>query len=495
MLRAVRGARSRLLTPQGARGQVVRALAVLGAVAALAVLLRLVYGPGDIGFDALFSLVWGDELRHFASLDYGAAVSPTPHPLANVVGAVVSLTGRAGPDVLIALSFACSAALGVVAYFVGRRAFGTVAGIAFAALLLTRPLLVEETLEASIDIPFLTLVLAALALELGRERRGMPVLALLAAAGLLRPEAWLLSLAYAAYLLAPASQRDDRGRAIRIVALAVAAPLIWMAFDQVTTGAPLHSLTGTQDLAARLRRDRGIAAAIRNLPPGMRGIVGGPVTWSGLAVGAVALWAAQRRARVPLALLTLGLLGFVALGVAGLPLLDRYLLVPSTVLALFCAGGIGAFRWLRDAGAMPAASVALSVAVAVAVGLGASNDRAALRDSVDASRSRRAVYRGVVDLASVARMRGLAARCAPIQAAVYRPVPALAYEFGVRPSRIAVVRPFRARRGLLFAASIDSVVNDVGLYQGVAIPSSELVVPRGFARVASNGWGTLAARC
>ena len=50
----------------------------------------------------------------------------------------------------------------------------------------------HQALTANVDVPFLALVLAAATLEAARPRRGLPVLALLAVAGLLRPEAWLL---------------------------------------------------------------------------------------------------------------------------------------------------------------------------------------------------------------------------------------------------------------------------------------------------------------
>ena len=45
--------------------------------------------------------------------------------------------------------------------------------------------------RAYVDIPFLVLVLGALLAETRVPRSGGPVLALLALAGLLRPEAWL----------------------------------------------------------------------------------------------------------------------------------------------------------------------------------------------------------------------------------------------------------------------------------------------------------------
>ena len=73
-----------------------------------------------------------------------------------------------------------------------RRWSGAIA----AALLLTRfdyPFLAAR---GYIDIPYMALVVWAAALEAARPRRGAPVLLLLALAGLLRPEAWLLAALY-----------------------------------------------------------------------------------------------------------------------------------------------------------------------------------------------------------------------------------------------------------------------------------------------------------
>src|SRR4051794_25295604 len=107
------------------------------AIAALAVVLRLAYGHAAVGYDALYSLVWGDELAHFQAPDYGAQLSPTSHPLANLVGLLASLFGDSGPNVLAGLSFVTFAGLGVAAFAAGQRSFGPVTGVLFAGILLT----------------------------------------------------------------------------------------------------------------------------------------------------------------------------------------------------------------------------------------------------------------------------------------------------------------------------------------------------------------------
>src|SRR5438132_490754 len=74
------------------------------------------------------------------------------------------------------------------------------AGVVAAAVVLTRPALVRDTLLAYQDIPFAALIVGAVLLEARRPRRGVPVLAVLAAAGLFRPEAWFLSGLYVLYM-------------------------------------------------------------------------------------------------------------------------------------------------------------------------------------------------------------------------------------------------------------------------------------------------------
>jgi hypothetical protein len=468
-----------------------RTARVLGfclALVVLAVALRFLYGPGDVGYDARYSLVWGRELAHLQSPDHAAALSPTSHPLANAIGLVASLFGAIGPTFLVWLSFLAFAGLGVAAFMVGRRSFGTVCGVAFAAILLTRPLLVGEMLDASIDIPFLALVLFALALAL--RRRDGPALVALALAGLLRPEAWLLSIAYAAFALL-ASPRVQSGR---IVALALSGPVIWLAFDAVTTGHPLQSLTMTQDLAGTLGRERGLSSAISDIPVNLQAIVGSQVAWVGIAGGAVMLFLAQDRARLPLAVLALGLLGFITLGVADLPLLTRYLLIPSAMLALLCGAALGAFEWL-PAGRPRLAGVAVGAATVIALATSVSVARDGIQLNRDRVASDRAIEHGLSRVADAARSDGLMHGCTPVQAMTHRAIPLLAYRLHVRPSQVHVVLPSDARRGIVFSGPPTTLISDVGLSPGVTVRSKQLEPPRTFTRVGSNPEWTVSARC
>ena len=240
-------------------------------------------------------------------------------------------------------------ALVAAAYRLGRMAGGgALAGAAAAALVATRPRLDFFASRTFIDVPFAALVLLAAAV-LARDPRGRatPALALLALAGLLRPEAWGLAALYALWLA--------RARALTPVraALAVAAPACWLGLDAALTGDALHSLTSTQDLALELERDTGLENLWPSLTDGLGDLAGAG------AVAGGALFAALRlRESAPVAILAVvaaaGVAAFVAIGFADLPLNDRYLLVPALALLVLAAAALGEAR--RSALAAAAAS-------------------------------------------------------------------------------------------------------------------------------------------
>src|SRR3954471_16857805 len=155
----------------------------------------LVY-PTYPNYDSAYSLLWGRELLDgtLPSLDaYGA---PTQHPLAIVVGAVLSPLGDAAPRVWLALPVAAFCLLVAGVYRLGRVAFTPWVGAVAGALVLSRLDYPFLAARGYVDIPYLALLAWAGALEAQRPRRGGAVWALLIAAGLRRPEAWLLAGAY-----------------------------------------------------------------------------------------------------------------------------------------------------------------------------------------------------------------------------------------------------------------------------------------------------------
>ena len=119
-------------------------------------------------------------------------------------------------------------------------------------MVLTRPALERDALLGYQDTPFAVLIVWAVLLEARRPRRGVPVLVLLAVAGLMRPEAWALAGLYALYVWRGASNRE---RAV-YAGLTALAPALWALMDWLVTGDALHSLHGTAALAETVDRRR-----------------------------------------------------------------------------------------------------------------------------------------------------------------------------------------------------------------------------------------------
>ena len=65
-----------------------------GWVAAVAALLLLVFPTGFPNYDTIYALLWGREMSEGLSPDTGAALPPTPHPLAELFGLVASPARR-----------------------------------------------------------------------------------------------------------------------------------------------------------------------------------------------------------------------------------------------------------------------------------------------------------------------------------------------------------------------------------------------------------------
>jgi hypothetical protein len=310
---------------------------------------------GRVGFanyDALYALLWGRQLAHGQAPDVDVTLAPTSHPLADLAGVLLSaLPAHASEDVVVALGFVFLAAAGLLVYRLGALWFGRLAGLAAAAVLLTREPVLSYGVRAYLDVPYLVLVLGAVLVEAKRERAGAPVLGLLALAGLLRPEAWLFAGAYVVYLWL--------GRPVRPaeLTLALAAPLLWLGHDLLVAGDALHSLTGTRDNAATLGRVTGLQHVPDTLPRRVGEILREPGL-AGAAVGLAVLWRRDReRLRLVVGALALAVLAYAVLAGAGLPIITRYAFVIAALGAVLCGGGLFGGWW--------PAGVAVAVAFAV----------------------------------------------------------------------------------------------------------------------------------
>ena len=288
-------------------------------------------------YDSYYSLLWGQELLSLDKLSFEAYRAPTEHPLAIAFGAALAPFGKSADRVMVLITLFTFVALAAGTYRLGRLCFTPFVGALAAFFVLTRFDFPSFAVRGYIDIPFMATIVWAGALEVARPRRGTVIFLLLAAAGLMRPEAWVLSGLYFLWMSWDASWAQR----LRYAALTAIGPVVWAATDFLVTGDPLFSLTSTKDLAAELQRTRSSGDVLSALPEYLRGTVKTPVYFAGLLGLAIAVWKFPLRAIVPLVLFLAGAFTFMAAGTAGLSVLPRYLLVPSVMMILFAAVALG----------------------------------------------------------------------------------------------------------------------------------------------------------
>src|SRR4051795_12609020 len=296
-------------------GALRRALPAAGTIVGVAVLLGVLYDGWYLNFDARFALVWAHDVWHGMTPDFTAPYSPTPHPLSTAVSSLALPFGDSGDQLirwLVLLGFGATVWL---AYRPRAALFSPGGGVGTAPGVLTRPARQRDGLLGYQDLWFAVLVLSAVLLEARRPRRGAAVLVLLAVAGLLRPDAWVLSGLYLIYLW-PAL-RTNRQRAA-LAALVVAAPVVWALVDLAVTGDLLHSLHGTRDLAETADRRRHVTQAPRWTAQYLAYVVREPIL-IGIPIGMYFAWRHRLRAAVlPIAAAVAILLVFAAGPIFGL---------------------------------------------------------------------------------------------------------------------------------------------------------------------------------
>lgn len=273
-------------------------------------------------YDSYYHLVWGREVLHAITPSFEAYAAPTQHPLYVALGGLLGAIFGEGADRALVLVCLLSHALLVFgAYRLGAAVFGRWSGLLAALFVAASASFLLYAARGYVDAPFLAMVVWAGVFE--AEKRNP--MWLLIAAGLMRPEAWvLMGLWWLAH------------RRLTTALAVVAAPLIWCITDLLVTGDPLHSLHATSELADDLGRVRGV----QHVPGSFVSFVGATVRppVAALApVGAYLAWRflGWRKLLVPLALLAAGVITFVGTGLLGLSILPRYLTVPAVALCLF----------------------------------------------------------------------------------------------------------------------------------------------------------------
>lgn len=297
-------------------------------------------------YDSLYALLWGRELLHGQLPDLQVYRAPTEHPLALLYGMLCSLFGRAGARLVVLGAVVSFVGLVAGIYRLSRLCFGPVVALLAALLMLSRLFVENLALQGYLDVTYIALIVWAAALEAERRRRGWPVLSMLCAAGLLRPEAWLLSGAYWLWLAWSRPRRPPRDR-IGLLALAALAPALWVALDTALTGDPLHSLRSTAGLARQLGRAQDLSGVLSSTWTYAVRIDKLPVVLGAIPGALLALELVPRRATLPLALLACLLAAFVIEGAAGASALDRYMVAASTAIVPFCAVALGGWSLLE----------------------------------------------------------------------------------------------------------------------------------------------------
>ena len=462
------------------------------AITGLATLAWLYLGGGYPNFDAAYAVVWGDQLVEGAP-DYAVEYAPTPHPLATAFGALAALVDERAYDMLAAVAYLSFGALVWGVYALGSECYSWRVGLLAALIVATSFTILSRTAASYFDVLTAALIVLAGLLE-ARGRRGVPVLALLGLAGLQRPEAWLIAAAYWLYL-APALEVRQR---LRLAALAAAAPVLWATVDLIVTGDPIFSFSGTRSAAQEAADGGGGSTPILSVTAeGLRNILRLPALVGGAVGALLALAFLRGRSRIPLTLLIVGVISFVGLGVAGLPLVNRFLFLPAAALAIFF--GVAALGWLDQPGlgasttsarrlraAWIAGGAALLVVLIATVP--AQVDRLqGLRDEV------RLRVRAVDDLRALADsrpVRTVLRRCQRVYLPNEQLIPILSYALYRSPRDLVPAPPREPRRGAYLEPRASLRATNAFFLRSHAGPGA----PARFGSVAESRYWTVRAR-
>jgi hypothetical protein len=466
---------------------------VLLAALALAVLVGFFVYPTYPNYDSLYSLIWGREILHGELPSFQVYRAPTEHPLALAFGALMSLFGTGGDRQMVGATLASYVALVAGVYRLAAVSFTPLVGYVAAALLLTRFDYAFLAARGYIDIPYLALVVWAAALEAGRPRRGLPVLALLTLAGLMRPEAWLLAGLYWLWLAWPRAV-TWRTR-LATAALAATGPVAWAIVDAAVTGDPLYSLHSTSTLAEELGRSHGLSAVPQATWVFLTSLDKVPVVLLALAGLALAVLLVPRRVRMPLVLLVVGLATFGLVGVAGLSIIDRYLLVPSLMVMVFAGVALAGWTMLSDGVVRRAWAGAFALAVVGGVAYTLVNLNLIRFENELTFRER---YRAdLIEVLDDPRVRaGL--RCGPISTPNHKLIPDVRWVTGLGEDRVVARSDARQRARVDHGVALYVTERYALLRQAFVTPldapETQLPMP-GFVRVTGSGYYGAYVRC
>ena len=424
----------------------------LGFILATTAVLLAIFPRGFPNYDTIYYLLWGREIFDGMSPDYGAPLAPTPHPLYDLLGAIVAPLGDGSITVAIVIAYVSLGLLAWLVYKLGAAWFDRLIGGVAAFLLMTSAPVLSNGLRAYVDLPYMVLCLAALLIETKKPKAGWPVLVLLALAGLLRPEAWLFAGFYFLYLALeltppregrriPGLKLRDGGidrNLILMACLTVAGPVIWVLFDLITTGSAFYSFTGTRETVDTLERQTGPVDVVLYGPRRL----GEVLQWPGMlgAAAGFVLCLATMRKKATLAAVSavLALIAFALMGASGLAIIPRYTMLAASILAIFAATSVLGWRLIpkENQWRRPWQVVAVLVVLVYLVWLPNQYDllQKVDRDLTDQSLVERDLE-ALVDDGAFAKVED----CLPISVPNHRAVPRLAFWLDIRPSDVVSI--------------------------------------------------------
>ena len=469
------------------------------AIAVLASAMRVIFTHAVPGPDPTYALIWGRDLIHGRTPDFTSPFASTAHPLSNVLGALAGLLGRDGAvGALDAVSYISLGAViwgtyrlgeAVFVRSIGDGAWSRLAAATAALLVGTSEKVLGVGLGVSLDVPYLALIVWAAVVAVRTPVRGRLVLVLLTLAGLLRPEAGVLAVAYWIYALWRGDHRWASGLIILL------APLGWVAMALAVTGHPLFTVNA-QGLVAHRRPGSSHVFSWSSRLSSMATALRLAIRGTALVGAVVGLLLALRRQMavllLPAVCAALVLLTYLAFLELGLATPDRMLLTPAAMLALFTAFAVCGWRGIHSVAEKSAWGVA-GIGIAVALLATAPNVIGGLTglDSHVAAQQR--LISQLDALNRSAASRSTLTSCRPVFVGGGGLVQYVAYYLDIPLQNMGVAGVTTPARGTYLApASREAAAQLVGSEYAQEVTA----IPAGFRRVAGNrSWNVYTRGC
>jgi hypothetical protein len=290
--------------------------------------------PRSIAYDPWSWVIWGREVAHLNLDTARAATAVKPLPI--FVTTVLAPTGSLAPVLWLVVARAGALLSLALAFRLGRRLGGVGAGIIAAVGLAACNQVISYLFMTGMSEPMAAAAFLAAADNALQSRR-RSTLGCLAAAGLLRPEAWFFLIGYCAWL----GLRASLPRRVVLAAIAIVIPSSWFVIDWFGSGHLFRSAGPASHQSQGgplLTREPGLATVRETWH-----LASGPIIVLFLLGLAVALLRWRRNGRAgPSLWLGLAALGWLAIAAAMAQArvatgANRYLL-PAAALACVMAG-------------------------------------------------------------------------------------------------------------------------------------------------------------